>query len=385
VDGALVRVAIVCARARNEANSAALFLNGQPAININADLTFGLDLTRAVRLKENANVAFQGVKITGPFDVSGRLAREWLFAPLNPNGRPNSDVLKRLLDIDDITGRSTDRWVIDFDELADKTQAVLYELPFEHIEEHVKPFRFDPQKTRSDEPRLRELYWLFQRPRPKLRHALLNLRQFIIIPETREHRIVAWGDTRDLIQGSLFAIARDDFTTFGVLNSRFHDIWATRQGNRLGVGNQRRYNITRTFETYPFPENLTPDIPAKQFEDSPRAKAIAAAAKRLDELRAKWLNPADLVAIEPEVVPGFPNRVLPKNTQAAELLRERTLTNLYNHSPQWLVDAHHNLDVAVASAYGWQVNISDDGALAALLELNGSRGTEAVGETSGSD
>jgi type II restriction/modification system DNA methylase subunit YeeA len=165
-------------------------------------------------------------------------------------------------------------------------------------------------------------------------------------------------------------IARDDDTTFGLLCSIFHDEWATGQGNRLGVGNQRRYNATRTFETFPFPEGLTPNIPAKDYENDPRAIRIANAAKLLDELRNAWLNPPDLVRAEPEVVPGYPDRFLPRDITAAVKLRERTLTNLYNQSPQWLVDAHRDLDAAVAAAYGWPADISADEALGRLLELN---------------
>lgn len=56
-----------------------------------------------------------------------------------------------------------------------------------------------------------------------------------------------------------------------------------------------RYTPSSTFETFPFPEGLRPNLPAKHYAADPRAKAIAAAAKRLDELRNNWLNPPDLV------------------------------------------------------------------------------------------
>ena len=46
------------------------------------------------------------------------------------------------------------------------------------------------------------------------------------------------------------------------------------------------------------------------------------------------------------------------------------LTNVYNARPQWLADAHSALDVTVAAAYGWPADISDEGALNELLELN---------------
>ena len=127
------------------------------------------------------------------------------------------------------------------------------------------------------------------------------------------------------------------------------------------------------FETFPFPEGLTPNVPAKNYAENPHAIAIAKAAKRLDDLRNKWLNSPDLVRIEAEVVPGYPDRILPKDAVAAATLRERTLTSLYNQRPQWLADAHRDLDAAVAAAYGWPANISEEDALAKLLELNLSR------------
>jgi hypothetical protein len=93
----------------------------------------------------------------------------------------------------------------------------------------------------------------------------------------------------------------------------------------------------------------------------------------LNELRQNWLNPSELVRIEPEVVPGFPDRIVPVNTKADEELKKRTLTNLYNQRPTWLLQAHENLDNAVADAYGWPRDISEEDALKKLLELNLSR------------
>ena len=38
--------------------------------------------------------------------------------------------------------------------------------------------------------------------------------------------------------------------------------------------------------------------------------------------------------------------------------------------PAWLDNAHHELDAAVAAAYGWPADISEEEALARLLALN---------------
>ena len=149
-----------------------------------------------------------------------------------------------------------------------------------------------------------------------------------------------------------------------------------RLGGWHGVGNDPQYTPSLGFETFPFPEGLTPNIPAADYADDPRAKAIAAAARRLNELREAWLNPADLVLRVPEVVPGYPDRIRPVDEKAAVILKKRTLTNLYNERPTWLDHAHRDLDAAVAAAYGWTDwgnGLADDVILERLFKLNQER------------
>ena len=168
----------------------------------------------------------------------------------------------------------------------------------------------------------------------------------------------------------MIAIARDDQTTFGILHSRFHEVWSLRKGTWLGKGNDPRYTPTTTFETFPFPEGLSPDVPTTDYLTDPRAQVIASAARRLVELRDRWLNPPEWVVWVEEPVPGYPPRPVPRDEKAAIALKKRTLTNLYNARPQWLADAHAQLDVAVAAAYGWPAEITDDAALNELLARN---------------
>lgn len=187
-----------------------------------------------------------------------------------------------------------------------------------------------------------------------------------------------WCEATIACDGTINVIAREDDTTFGILHSTFHERWALRMGTFLGKGNDPRYTPSTTFETFPFPEGLTPNIPAADYADDPRAIKIAAAAQRLNELRENWLNPADLVDRVPEVVPGYPDRILPKNGDAAKELKKRTLTNLYNARPAWLDHAHKALDEAVAEAYGWGDDwragvLTEDVILARLFKLNQER------------
>ncbi len=113
--------------------------------------------------------------------------------------------------------------------------------------------------------------------------------------------------------------------------------WSLRLGTWLGVGNDPRSAPTTTFETFAFPEGLTPNIPAADTASDPHAQRIAGTAKKLDDLRRAWLNPPDLIDIVPDVTlaaaPGeaprrYPDRIPPKSVEAAAKLRERTLTNL---------------------------------------------------------
>jgi type II restriction/modification system DNA methylase subunit YeeA len=90
------------------------------------------------------------------------------------------------------------------------------------------------------------------------------------------------------------------------------------------------------------------------------------------------LNPADLVKRVPEVVAGYPDRILPVNEAAATELKNRTLTKLYNARPAWLDNAHKALDEAVAEAYGWGDDwragkLTEDEMLARLFQLNQQR------------
>jgi hypothetical protein len=71
-------------------------------------------------------------------------------------------------------------------------------------------------------------------------------------------------------------------------------------------------------------------------------------------------------------------RLVPKNADCAVKLKERTLTKLYNERPAWLDLAHKKLDAAVAAAYGFPADLTDEQILEKLLALNLARAAEEV-------
>ena len=364
VDGAAVRVSLVCLAPKDAGLPS--HLGGNAVSRINANLTAGaVDLTQAGKLRRNRSTAFIGDQKTGAFDVSGDLAREWLRLPANPNGRSNSDVLKPWANGMDLTRHSAGKWIIDFGLSMNETDAALYEAPFTYVTEHVKPTR---QGNRIE--KLRSYWWRHENPRPQMWQALQGLPRYIATPRVAKHRLFVWCDVRICPDTRVVVIARDDDTTFGILHSRFHNIWSLKLCSWHGVGNDPTYNPTTIFQTFPFPDGLSPDTPAADYADDPGAVVIAEAARRLVELRDSWLNPPEWVEWADEPVPGYPRRPVPRDEAVAKALKKRTLTNLYNIRPQWLADAHVALDAAVAAAYGWDVGISDDDALRELLGLN---------------
>ncbi len=66
----------------------------------------------------------------------------------------------------------------------------------------------------------------------------------------------------------------------------------------------------------------------------------------------------------------------PRDAERAAKLKRRTLTKLYNERPGWLDFAHKKLDAAVAAAYGWPADLTDEQILEKLLALNLERAAE---------
>jgi len=110
LEGAVVHVSIIGFDGGLEQER---FLDGICVSKINADLTQDTDITTALRLNENAELCFRADEKGGPFDVEEHEALRMLSAPVNVNGRPNSDVLHRWVNSADITGRSRGMWIID--------------------------------------------------------------------------------------------------------------------------------------------------------------------------------------------------------------------------------------------------------------------------------
>jgi type II restriction/modification system DNA methylase subunit YeeA len=380
-------------------------LNGKPVEVINPNLTATSDVTTATELKTNLDIAFMGTTKGGAFDIEENLALELLRAP-NPHGKPNSDVVVPWVNGMDLTQRPSRTWIIDYGVSTSEANAACYESPFKYVRTNVKP-----KRVKNNRETYRRLWWQHVEARPAMRMALAPLNRFLCTTRVSKHRLFVWLQAPTQPDSATFAFARADDFFFGVLHSRFHEVWALKQGTRLET--RPRYTPTTCFETFPFPfaddlaeqpENLEAELNAAKHyahivlreETPPRTPdehraAIAAAAQELNELRERWLNPPEWTVEKILEFPGSADgpwaryvvktdkngigtvrypRLEPKDADCAAKLKERTLTKLYNERPAWLDLAHKKLDAAVAAAYGFPADLTDEQILEKLLALN---------------
>ena len=405
-------------------------LDGKQVATINANLTTRADTTKAERLASNRAVGFIADVKAGLFDLPEAEAKPMLFLP-NPNGLPNSDVLLPWVNSLDVLRRPRNFWIVDFGSDSPLERAAPYEVPFAKVKVDVFPARAEVKRKAY-----RDYWWLHAEPCAEMREQIWALPRFLVTTTVSKHRVFAWLSSPTLPDHQLVAFGRSDDYCFGLLHSRYHEIWALAQGTQLREKESGfRYTPTTCFETFPFPfiDDLTlgpapaplPPLPkpdpvkaemdAAHFymakEEPPpygrspmtpdeHRAAIAAAAKELNELRERWLNPPEWTVEKVLEFPGtkggpwdryiaaatvnaktgigtvrYP-RLEPKDADSAAKLKKRTLTNLYNERPAWLDLAHKKLDAAVATAYGWPADLTDEQILEKLLALNLARAAE---------
>jgi uncharacterized small protein (DUF1192 family) len=296
-----------------------------------ADLKIGANVAGAVPLRSNLGLSSPGVKLHGAgFIITPEDARQLGLGAIDGlerhirtyrNGRDLTDKPRGVMVID--------LFGLTVDEVRERFPAV-----YQWLLERVKPER-DAKGNTKDGAGYAALWWLFGKPRQELRKHLAGLSRFIATVETTKHRTFQFLDAAILPDNMLVNIASDDALILGILSSRPHVVWALAAGGRLGVGNDPRYNKTRCFETFPFPD-ATPE----------QAATIRDLAERLDAHRKRQQ------AAHPELTLTGMYNVLEK-LRAGEPLTAKDKTIHTQGLVSLLAELHDALDRAVFAAYGW--------------------------------
>lgn len=315
-----------------------------------ADLTIGANVAGCQPLRANAGISCPGVKLHGAgFIVTPEEASKLGLGQAYGLERH----IREYRNGRDLTQRPRGVMVIDLFGLEAEEVRERFPEVFQWILERVKP-----ERDHNSRESYRERWWIFGEPRKAFRPALQGLSRYIATVETAKHRFFVFLDQDTLPDNMLVNIASDDAWHLGVLSSRIHVTWALAAGGRLGVGNDPRYNKTRCFEPFPFPDSTE--------EQKSRIRQLGEA---LDAHRKRQQNQ------HPDLTMTAMYNVLEKLRSGEEVTaRERVAHE------QGLVSVlrqlHDELDAAVAEAYGWSLDLPDESILERLVELNKERAKE---------
>jgi hypothetical protein len=387
-DGAAVRIAMTVGRAGTTTGRLSTVVSetssaGEVQITvadrvgvINPDLTLGADVSSAVALRANQRLSSPGVQLYGAgFIVDESLAQE---LRASASGDRAKRVIRRYVNGRDVMQTSRNASVIDFFGLDREEAVALHPAAYQRVLDYVKPERDQNRRVT-----IRDKWWRFGWERPVMREAMTGLSRFIATVETSKHRVFGFLDEEVLPDNMLINIASDDAVLLGVLSSVVHVTWALAAGARLGVGNDPRYNKTRCFDPFPFPDLHTAD----KF-GGPIGVALVNPDGTTDETQTFGEYPSDRIRTLAEQLDAHRKR-----QQAAH--PGLTLTGMYNvleklrsgealtpkertiHE-QGLVSVlrqlHDELDAAVLQAYGW-------GDLLPLLRVAHGNGAPAEGQS----
>ncbi|MGJ4951174.1 class I SAM-dependent DNA methyltransferase [Bradyrhizobium sp. HKCCYLS20291] len=327
---------------------------------INSDLTIGVDVTAAKMLRANEGICSPGVKLHGKgFIVTPQQAKH-----LGLGKRNGAETyIREYRNGRDLTGKSRDAMVIDLFGLLEEEVRLRFPEIYQHIASTVRPVRVE-EAARSgskDSQDYANEWWLFGKPRPEIRPALVDLRRFVVTVETMKHRIFQFLDGSVVPDNKLIVIAIEDAAYLGILSSQIHIVWALRAGGALGVGNDPVYVKSRCFDPFPFPN--ASDITKSQ---------IRTTAQELDAHRKT-------------VLAEHPHLTLTGLYNVLEKLRAGTSPAALDEDDRKTFDdglvlilkeLHDRLDLAVSEAYGWPADLSDEDILARLVALNKQRAAE---------
>jgi len=326
-----------------EDEAEAIKLNYVSAVKIFSNLQSGTDSTDIEELKANSILASRGVML-GSLGFQVTLQEQEKIEP---------DLLKKYLNGRDILHLSRNNFAIDSFGLTEDILSNKYPKTYQWLLERVKP-----ERETNNDPKLRREWWLYRRANTILRQALAGIKRYIATVETAKHRVFIFLDGQVLPDNLLIAIALDDAYFLGVLSSRVHVTWSLAAGGRLGVGNDPRYNKTRCFDPFPFPD---PTDAQKQ--------TIRELGERLDSHRKR------VQATHPEItITGMYN--LLEKLRQGEPLHDKDKAFNQKALVSSLKQIHDELDAAVFAAYGWEPTLTDDQILENLVTLNAQRAEE---------
>ncbi|MFO0041003.1 MAG: class I SAM-dependent DNA methyltransferase [Pseudomonadota bacterium] len=290
---------------------------------INSRLRVGADVGRTASLRANASISSTGLILGSRGFVVSLTERDRLCSA------GGGEILFPLRNGDDLLGLCRNVYVIDTHGRTEQDLRMKSPAIWQHLHDRVYP-----ERQQNRDPKLRSEWWLHRRSNEQVRGAISGLNRYIATVETAKHRVFQMIDGRVRPEHVLIVIGINDYAPLAVLQSRVHLVWALATGGTLE--DRPRYNKTKCFETFPFPEA------AKESPNSLRAVGQA-----VDEHRSRQqtLNPSLELRDAYNVLEKL-RRDEPL-TAKERVIHDQGLVSV-------LRELHDDLDRAVFAAYGWE-------------------------------
>jgi len=324
---------------------------------INADLTVGVDVTRAGSLESNRGLCVNGMKPLGAGFIVTRSQAESLGLGRRPGLETH---IRPYRNGRDLTGRCRDVLAIDLWGLSAEQVRVRFPEVYQHLSLTVRAEReaASIRSTTRDAHEYAERWWTFCKPRQELRSASKGLDRQIVTVQTAKHRIFQFLPSDLMPDQKLMVISLDDPAFLAAMSSSVHSAWTLKTCSWLGVGNDSVYVKMRSFDPFPFPA----------WSEDERA-ALAQAGERLDAFRKSRLA-------------EWPDLTLTRLYNALEAHRAgRPMTpqesaDFARGSVLVLAELHAEIDALTLAAYGFAPDLAGEPLLAALVALNAERAAE---------
>ncbi|MBM2321022.1 MULTISPECIES: class I SAM-dependent DNA methyltransferase [Marivita] len=312
------------------------------------NLQIGPDLVGSQPLHATAGLALRGVTLVGQGFIVSKERAKGLSASVSKTDQLR---FRHFFNGKDVIGRPREIRVIDFFGLTEKEAKTTFPEAYQHLFDTVRPERLaNNRKSYS------ENWWIFAEPRSDWRACAEGLSRFIATPMTAKHRFFVFLDQKVLPDQGLIPVGLEGSEFLAVLSSRCHLAWCLAQGGTLE--DRPRYNNSRCFDPFPFPE-LTDDQRAR----------LRTLGEELDAHRKRQQE-------------AHPKLTLTQMYNVLEKLRAGVTIDgkdreIYDQGLIGILkDLHDQIDTAVAEAYGWPVDLSDEDILFRLVALNKERAEE---------
>ena len=289
--------------------------DGVSCINISSFLKAESRMSAPIqRLFKNRGKCHQGSTMWGDeFFLSNEQAKQFL-AELPRN----AEIIKHAIggrELNSDVNQQPTRWAIDFGEL-DEDQVRQYPAPYDYLYRELRPKRLELDVEKYK--RAVETWWKYFHGRAELYGGIKRMQLKRVLARARhsDHHMLAFLPNDLIYTDALVIFLFDDYSSFAVLQSGIHEVWARTFASTLKT--DLRYIVSDCFETFPFPEQPT---------------ELGSNGALLDEFRR------EVMVTNQQGMTDTYNRFHNPDEKSESITRLREL--------------HFEIDKVVATAYGW--------------------------------